>query len=270
MFRYAPAPLDLQAWIQGAVVVNTGPQLAETRFPAMVSGMLVIRLAGRVHCGGTQVPPAALITASTSATVYAHPSGCHAVGLILQPAATASLFAIQPRLVNTIWPLAAVAGPAWIGIDDKLAGAPSDSARIEVLLETLRNSCTEQSIEDCQRRNALVNVALQARGSAMKTSLRQFERSFMEAFGMTAKRYQVISRMNRTLQRAMASPTLEGAELALDEGYYDQSHLARDMRRFTGRPLQDLVRGSATDATEHWPLQVGAQSTYAVAPDRSF
>lgn len=44
------------------------------------------------------------------------------------------------------------------------------------------------------------------------------------------------------------------AELAADEGYYDQSHMGRDVRRLAGHPLQALVQGARTPVSAQWPL----------------
>ena len=51
-----------------------------------------------------------------------------------------------------------------------------------------------------------------------------------------------------------------GADLALQAGYYDQSHLARDLRRLAGQPLGTLVQHARQGSgTAHWPLAVGWQ-----------
>jgi AraC-like DNA-binding protein len=41
------------------------------------------------------------------------------------------------------------------------------------------------------------------------------------------------------IERARGTGSL--AQLALDAGYYDQSHLIRHFRRFTGKPPSQLV-----------------------------
>ena len=50
------------------------------------------------------------------------------------------------------------------------------------------------------------------------------------------------------------------AELAVDQGYYDQSHMGRDVRRLAGQPLQALVQDTQTPLSTHWPLQIGAET----------
>ena len=48
-----------------------------------------------------------------------------------------------------------------------------------------------------------------------------------------------------------------GAELALRHGYYDQAHLARDLRLLAGDPLTQLLAQAAQPVSEQWPLQLG-------------
>ena len=106
MQRFVPVPSDLQPWLMAGVVVDAPAELAQSHFPAMVSSMLVVRLAGQVCCQGALVPPAAWISASTTATAYEHGGPVRAVGLVLQPEAAAALFTSARGLVNTLRPLA--------------------------------------------------------------------------------------------------------------------------------------------------------------------
>ena len=103
----------------------------------------------------------------------------------------------------------------------------------------------------------------------MGLSQRQFERRFVAHWGMAPKQFQVIARLNSTLGNALAAPDGPVVELAVDQGYYDQSHMARDVRRLAGQPLQALVQGSRSPVSEHWPLQGGAQAQLGQPPERS-
>lgn len=77
---------------------------------------------------------------------------------------------------------------------------------------------------------------------------------------MAPKQFEVIARLNNALGNALAKPGGTVADLAMDQGYYDQSHLGRDVRRLAGHPLQTLVQGTQRPLNTHWPLQVGAQA----------
>jgi len=248
-----------------AVVVDAPAALAQSHFPAMVSSMLVARLAGQVVCRGEPVPPAAWMSASTTATVYEHSGPVQAVGLVLQPEAAAALFASARGLVNTLRPLAELVGPAWAKVEHAVRAAADDGARLQVLCDFIRQWVAPPSSCEARRHQALALLHAASddatdAGQRLGLSQRQFERRFVAHWGMAPKQFQVIARLNSTLGNALAAPGSPVAGLAVDQGYYDQSHMARDVRRLAGQPLQALVQGSRSPVTEHWPLQVGAQA----------
>ena len=258
MQRFVPAPHDLQPWLVGAVVVDAPATLAQSHFPAMVSSMLVVRLAGHVYCRGALVPPSAWISASTTPTVYEHGGPVRAVGLVLQPAAAATLFANARGQVNTARPLAELAGPRWAEVEHAVRATAGDGARLEVLCQFVRQTVAPPSPCESQRLQGLALLA--AMGDRMGLGQRQFERRFVAHWGMAPKQFEVIARMNSALGHALA-----GAELAADEGYYDQSHMGRDVRRLAGHPLRALVQGTRTPVSAQWPMKIGVQAQQALA-----
>ncbi|RYF68217.1 MAG: AraC family transcriptional regulator, partial [Comamonadaceae bacterium] len=214
-------------------------------------------------------PPAAWISPSTAATVYDHGGPVQAVGLVLQPEAAVALFAGARGRVNTVRPLAELAGPPWDAAEQGVRAAVDDEARLSVLCQFIRQAVAPPSPCDARRTQALALLdAANASGNANATgqlprmglSQRQFERRFAAHWGMSPKQFQVIARLNSTLGHAMAEPGGAVVDLAADQGYYDQSHLGRDVRRLAGHPLQTLVQATRSDVTAHWPLQVGAQA----------
>lgn len=265
MQRFVPVPPDLQPWLVGAVVVDAPATLAQSHFPAMVSSMLVVRLAGHVHCRGALVPPSAWISASTTPTVYEHGGPVRAVGLVLQPAAAAALFANARGQVNTARPLAELAGPRWAEVEHAVRATAGDGARLEVLCQFVRQTVAPPSPCESQRLQGLALLA--AMGHRMGLGQRQFERRFVAHWGMAPKQFEVIARMNSALGHALAAPgsAVAGAELAADEGYYDQSHMGRDVRRLAGHPLRALVQGTRTPVSAQWPMKIGVQAQQTLA-----
>jgi AraC-like DNA-binding protein len=63
-------------------------------------------------------------------------------------------------------------------------------------------------------------------------SERQLERRFLERVGVTPKRFATLRRFERAVAFTRTAPSLTA--VALDAGYYDQSHFIREFRRFTG------------------------------------
>lgn len=291
--RFLPAPPDLQPWLEAAVVVHSPAELAQSRFPAMVSSMLVVRLAGGVTCAGMPVPQAAWISPSTLPTVYDHQGAVHAVGLVLRPETAAALWGDGARgRANTICPLAqlacggetarlgSAAAQAVLALPDASSGNninssnhsntdPNDIARVAVLCQFIRD-LVALAPSACEARRlqalALLQAALGTGPQGTPLSTRQWERRFAQHFGMSPKQFAVIARLGTALQHAAAAPSRPGADLAADQGYYDQSHMARDVRRLAGQPLQALVRGASDGAASpHWPLHIGAQTLQSQA-----
>jgi AraC-like DNA-binding protein len=62
---------------------------------------------------------------------------------------------------------------------------------------------------------------------------RQLERRFRERVGLGPKRFLKILRFQSVFRRG-SSQARDWAEVALDCGYYDQSHFIRDFKSFTG------------------------------------
>ena len=66
----------------------------------------------------------------------------------------------------------------------------------------------------------------------LRISRRQLERAFLERVGMTPKLYARIARFRAALEYLKLNPGKNRAEAAAQYGFSDQSHLAREARRF--------------------------------------
>jgi AraC-like DNA-binding protein len=65
-------------------------------------------------------------------------------------------------------------------------------------------------------------------------SPRRFTTLFTDAVGLTPKLYSRINRLRSVVERVARGGELAWADLASEYGYYDQSHLTRDFREFSG------------------------------------
>lgn len=66
-------------------------------------------------------------------------------------------------------------------------------------------------------------------------STRQFERNFLERVGVSPKFYQRIMRFNQAMKLHGQFPQLSWLHITHESGYFDQMHLLRDFRQFTGQ-----------------------------------
>jgi AraC-like DNA-binding protein len=69
-----------------------------------------------------------------------------------------------------------------------------------------------------------------------------FVARFRRATGSTPKRYAELVRFHQLIDRMPVAAAAPWSELAVEAGYYDQSHVIRDFRRFTGFTPADYHR----------------------------
>jgi AraC-like DNA-binding protein len=86
-----------------------------------------------------------------------------------------------------------------------------------------------------------------------------FSRAFKQSTGLPPHRYLIERRIERSVEmiRQTARPL---SQIALEVGFYDQSHFSRQIARFTGKTPRELRResggptsGSACSSRALWP-----------------
>lgn len=78
--------------------------------------------------------------------------------------------------------------------------------------------------------------------AAFGKSPRQLERLFLETVGVPFKFFSMITRFNRTAHLIASQPQRALAEVAIEAGYADQSHMTRDFMRLAGISPGKLAR----------------------------
>jgi AraC-like DNA-binding protein len=73
-------------------------------------------------------------------------------------------------------------------------------------------------------------------------SMRNFERIFINETGMSPKRLCCISRFNNALQLKLNDPRMKWTCIAHHSGYFDQTHLIKDFRRYCGKAPASLLK----------------------------
>ncbi len=72
-------------------------------------------------------------------------------------------------------------------------------------------------------------------------STRQLQRAFKDQFGITAKEYMRLARMN-AIQKYMHCPDVNFLDLAYDHGFADQAHFIREFRHYTGSAPRQFMK----------------------------
>lgn len=95
----------------------------------------------------------------------------------------------------------------------------------------------------------LASVAEVARGTGW--SQRRFSQLFREQVGLTPKLWCRIQRFQRAVRQLHAGANVRWSELAVDCGFYDQSHFANEFRAFSGIDATTYVGSHSTPWANH-------------------
>jgi AraC-like DNA-binding protein len=131
------------------------------------------------------------------------------------------------------------------------ATSPDDGERIRTIVDAASDDERVARVEQFLLKrhnplepNALVSAALRAIGAAagavrvrtlaqdLGVSQDALEKHFRRIVGASPKQFATIVRLRQAVELSRQSPSLTA--LALDAGYYDQSHFIRDFRAITG------------------------------------
>ncbi len=122
-----------------------------------------------------------------------------------------------------------------------LVETPSIAAKFEILQEALianaaraleHHPSVSLALSCFDRRPLSSRVAKTAADADL--SQKKFIRLFTEQVGFTPKLYLRVTRFQRLLDRVWSAPHVDWAQIAGAHGYYDQPHLIRDFREFSG------------------------------------
>ena len=164
------------------------------------------------------------------------------IGIVFEPGGFPSfvsepshLFSNRSVSLEDLW------GAFALSLRDRLREIPSPQGRLVLLEKFLR-----QQFNTTIARHRVVDFALSSfqhaptfasvRQIARSTgwSERRFSQVFREQVGFSPKAWMRIQRFQLAVRQLHAGVDLPWAELALDCGFYDQSHFANEFRAFSG------------------------------------
>jgi AraC-like DNA-binding protein len=100
------------------------------------------------------------------------------------------------------------------------------------------HSLVSHVVTDIEHAEGLISVKQAA--DRMGWSTRQLQRRFKEAVGISPKLFGRMLRFQRAF-RAIEDPAADWVDTAVRCGYYDQAHLIRDCREFSGKTPAALI-----------------------------
>lgn len=140
----------------------------------------------------------------------------------------------QPLDIYDLW------GNAGVELEDRILHAVDMPSRLAVLDQFLLSMLQryrkperwlDRSFEQLYYRTASLDAVI----AAAPVSLRSFQQTFKHNVGISAKHFQKIARFESVLRQLLLEKRSDYLGLALDRGYFDQSHFIRDCREFTGQ-----------------------------------
>jgi AraC-like DNA-binding protein len=194
-----------------------------------------------------RMPPALVVGARSIYEIINTADMASLIGVVFEPGGFApfvgdavDLFSNQSICLEDVW------GASARSLRDQLRDAPSAQSKIATLEDFLRlrlagcaaprNSTrlntVEFALKTIERAPSVATVRELARSSGW--SERRFSQVFREEVGFSPKVWSRIQRFQRALRQLHAGANLNWAELALDCGYYDQSHFANEFKAFSG------------------------------------
>ena len=174
----------------------------------------------------------------TRQQTFRFPSGARIVGVRFRPGMAATYLRTAPsEVTDTSATLEDLWGRSARELRQRIAEAESVDEARSLLLSSLAPPPTptflQRAIEFISRQNGIIDLEFVARQANL--SPRQFRRRCLEETGLTPKHLCRILRFRNARLLAAASARPIWSDIALEAGYFDQSHLIRDFLEFTGQ-----------------------------------
>ena len=184
-----------------------------------------------------------------------------AIGVHFKPEGAAAFFGgALPELRNRTVLLEAVWGQQVAEIRQRLQEADGVADKVQILERTLLRRLAGTAPSDWMVGHALkalradpcfASIAEIQRASGCSPA--RFIRRFVDAVGLTPKRYMRVQRLSALLPTIARRGPRDWAAVAVDAGFFDQSHLINEFRRITGVTPMAYLPTSA-DQPMHVPL----------------
>jgi AraC-like DNA-binding protein len=214
--------------------------------------------------GGVEEQPHAIVAGQLrSATRLVSTGSLGMIGVRFEPwAAGPFLRESLSSLTGRIVPLEAFWGAEAGELTERIAEAADDEARVAILTERLLARLLPPD-ENGRALGAALGWIAESRGAIaveeiarrLSWSRRRLERRFAEAVGLPPKSLCRIERFQHVVASLADDARPRLVDLAIDAGYSDQAHLAREFRELAGipvtryleeqHPLSDALTGGA-------------------------
>jgi AraC-like DNA-binding protein len=235
-----PVPAALAGLVSPILIcheeIPAGQEVLERVLPDGAARMIF-------HLGQTP-PRAELVGASASATLLRLSGRLDGLSIKLRTAATQALFGVPAReLSERAVPLEELWPGRGRALLDAMIDAGDDATRTDLLAAALRREARDAEHEAgrraveramdlmarCEGRRALRDIAQE-----IGLGERRLQQLFAAHVGLSPRAWSRLSRLHGCLRALRRAPALPFSRVAIEHGYYDQSHLANEFRAITG------------------------------------
>ncbi|KGE12845.1 helix-turn-helix domain-containing protein [Sphingobacterium deserti] len=164
-------------------------------------------------------------------------------GVYFQPYAISYLFNVSAaEITNRNIAIADFLGKEGVLLEERIMNCLNTAERINIITSFIEKKSRDLSPNlkmtmhsvGCLNRNS-GNLKIQDLLRSHFLSQRQFERNFKFYTGFSAKYFSRIVRFEKSIVIAYGQHHSTLTKLALGSGYFDQAHMVRDYKEFTGK-----------------------------------
>lgn len=253
-----PIPAELRQYVVTSIIGET-KELIQATLPVHPTGfpllVFVFNDIAAIKINGKRQAPHARLTVNgqiDKADIELEIDGKFGqIGWVLSPTATYYLFhrpgihfSNHCRNFKTVSPVDCTS------LTDRLQHCETSEERFPILLEIIA-VLSKNRLPPVEWLDASIAAILSKNGNISQTELteisdigsRHFRRKFKKIIGITPKYFCKVIQLNTIFEHLKSSNANELHHLALDCGYYDQSHFIHDFNRLIGASPSDFLSG---------------------------
>ena len=185
-------------------------------------------------------------------SIRVNPSG--RIGLVsvyFKPFGASAFFDLPANSLNEMnIDLGCFVGDKYKSLMDEIASAPNYKVRIDVIERYLLKIMNLRNLHEFEVLSKAVELINTRRGLLSVDSIineacisgRHLDRLFVKRIRLSPKQYMRIRKLNFAISLMEIKKKMNLTQVALESGYYDQSHFTNDFKAITGLPPKEFIK----------------------------